>query len=182
MVDQWAVEGLTEFDGKPLFNAMEADLDMEEGEKGDDGGKKKEGKTTEEKPDPSGEFASFIECCRKVLSEQVSEVRLSERLTDSPACLVIPKGGLPAHIERVLRATQKSIPETRRILEINPGHTLINRLREIHAADAESPRLTELIELIYDQALLAEGSPIADPVRFARRMTDLLQAAADAKE
>jgi molecular chaperone HtpG len=88
---------------------------------------------------------------------------------------VVPEGGMSAHIERLLRAQRDDIPATKRILELNPKHPLIEAVREISASDGEAA--SEWIELIYDQALLAEGSPIADPPRFARKLTELLQTA-----
>jgi molecular chaperone HtpG len=108
-----------------------------------------------------------------VLSEQVSDVRVSERLTDSPACLVTPRGGLPAHIERLLRAHQHDLPEQKRILELNPSHALIQRMN----GELSSSKLNDWIELLYDQALLVEGSPLPDPSRFSRRLVALMQSA-----
>jgi len=102
-------------------------------------------------------------------------VRLSDRLTDSPVCLVLPKGGLPAHIERLMRAHQADLPAQKRILELNPKHPLIAKLKEEHGRDGASTRVQEWVEMLYDQALLAEGSPLPDPVRFASRVATLMQ-------
>jgi molecular chaperone HtpG len=105
----------------------------------------------------------------------VSEVRLSPRLTDSPVCLVTQKGGVPAHIERMLRSYQQDLPAQKRILELNPKHPLIAKLKSEHDRDASSERLQEWIEMLYDQALLSEGSPLPDPTRFAARVASLMQ-------
>ncbi len=166
-VDQWAVAGLAEFEGKPLVSAMDEDLKL-------DAAKNDESKP-EDKPDRSN-LDALLERFKRVLSERVSEVRASDRLNDSPVCLVTPKGGLPAHIERLLRATQADtpMPEQKRILEINPDHKLIQRLVTIDKTAGHDPQLDEWIELLFDQALLTEGSPLADPARFASRMTSLL--------
>ena len=99
-VDQWAVEGLREYEGKPLVNAMEADLKLD----GKDKPATKAKKAAESKAPDAGALAPLLERCKEILGEYVSEVRVSERLTDSPVCLVLPKGGVPAHIERMLRA------------------------------------------------------------------------------
>ena len=127
--------------------------------------------------DVAGSGEEGLERCREVLDEHVSEVRVSERLIDSPVCLVLPKGGLPAHLERLIRAQQKDLPPQKRILELNPEHSLVKRLRDEHAADASSGRLTEWIELLHDQALLAEGSPLPDPARFATRFAAMMERA-----
>ncbi len=112
---------------------------------------------------------------RAVLGERIKEVRASDRLTDSPACLVVPPGGVNAQIERVLRAHGREVPPTRRILEVNPGHPLIQRLNARLAADADDAQVGEYIELLYDQALMTEGTAPDDPQRFARRLTALMQ-------
>ena len=77
-------------------------------------------------------------------------MRVSERLTDSPVCLVLPKGGLPAHLERLIRAQQQGLPEQKRIFELNPKHPLITRLRDALATDPTSGKLQEWIEMLYD--------------------------------
>ena len=171
-VDQWAVEGLKEFDGKQLINAMEADLELGDAPKKDGDEAKKE--------DDSGD-AKLTELCERakdVLKEHVSEVRVSTRLTESPVCLVMPKGGLPAHLERLIRSYQQDLPTQKRILEINPQHVLIKRMEGLRSEDPESDRLTQWIEMLYDQALLGEGSPLPDPARFAARVAELMQQSA----
>ncbi|MDD9944840.1 MAG: molecular chaperone HtpG [Myxococcales bacterium] len=181
-VDQWALEGLGEFDDKKLVNAMEAGLDLD-GSKDDKAEDKKEDASDEgsdDKKEESDELKALLERCKQVLDEHVSEVKPSTRLTDSPVCLVIPQGGLPAHLERLIRSHQQDMPVQKRILEINPTHPLIQRIKQEHEKDAESDRVAGWIELLYDQALLAEGSPLPDPARFARRMTDMMQQTAGA--
>jgi molecular chaperone HtpG len=169
-VDQWAVEGLEEFEGKALANAMEADL--------------KVGAPDADKPQDdaaaaqdSAAIAPLLTRCKEVLAAFVSEVRVSERLTDSPVCLVLPKGGLPAHIERLIRAQQQDLPAQQHILELNPNHPLVIRLKDEHGRDPQSEKLRDWIEMLYDQALLTEGSPLPDPARFAARVAALMQAA-----
>lgn len=175
-VDQWAVEGLSEFDGKRLVNAMEDDFKLDS--------EKKSEQETEDAEDSkdgaaegSAEYAELITRCKEVLSEHVNEVKVSQRLTDSPVCLVMPKGGLPAHLERLIRAHQSDLPTQKRILEINPKHPLLQRLRGQLSETPDSPKVNEWIEMLYDQALVSEGSPLPDPARFAQRMTSLLQSA-----
>jgi molecular chaperone HtpG len=170
-IDQWAVEGLGEYDGKPLANAMEADLKLEAM-----GGSEQDGEGGGDKTKDAGELSALLARCKDVLDAYVSEVRVSERLTDSPVCLVLQKGGVPAHIERMLRSYQKDLPTQKRILELNPNHPLIARLKSEHDREPSSERLKEWIEMLYDQALLTEGSPLPDPARFAARVASLMQA------
>lgn len=169
-VDQWAVEGLGEYQDKKLVNAMEADLKLDA-----DAEPKKDGEAEAKKQEDS-DLAPLLGRCKEILSEHVSEVRISERLTDSPVCLVLQKGGLPAHLERMIRAQQEDLPIQKRILELNPKHALIARLKDEHARDPESSKLQEWVEMLYDQALLTEGSPLPDPARFAARVATLMQA------
>ncbi len=165
-VDQWAIEGLPEFDGTKLVDAMREGQDdaLDAKDAASEEGAKKE-------------LSSLLSRCKDVLTAHVSDVRVSQRLTDSPACLVTPMGGVPAHIERLLRAHQQDLPEQKRILELNPGHSVVQRMRELHEKDASSSQVSEWAELLYDQALLVEGSPLPDPARFAKRLSQLMEAA-----
>ena len=180
-VDQWAVEGLGEYEGKTLASAMGEGLDLGEDKAGDAGasaaGASEAGKTKAEGADAAGDLAPLLARCKEVLDAHVSEVRASRRLTDSPACLVLPKGGLAAHLERMIRAYQTDLPVQKRILELNPTHPLVLQLKDAHAKDAASASVTEAVEMLYDQALLTEGSPLPDPVKFAARVTKLMQKA-----
>jgi molecular chaperone HtpG len=171
-VDQWAIEGLREYEGKPLVNAMEADLKLDGKDKPAEEGEEE----AESKAPDAGALAPLLERCKEILTNYVSEVRVSERLTDSPVCLVLPKGGVPAHIERMLRAYQQDLPSQKRILELNPKHALIARLQDEFTRDASSTKVSEWVEMLYDQALLTEGSPLPDPARFAARVATLMQA------
>jgi molecular chaperone HtpG len=170
-IDQWAVEGLREFDGKQLVDAMQ-----ESGEDAAEEEKKSE-EETKAKDEATKSLEGLLARAKDVLSAQVSDVRVSDRLTDSPACLVTPRGGLPAHIERLLRAHQQDLPEQKRILELNPTHPLIERMNAELTKSPESAQLGEWIELLFDQALLVEGSPLPDPSRFTKRLVALMQSA-----
>lgn len=164
-VDPFAIEGLGEYRGKSFVSAMNADVELPADANGADEAARQES-------------ASLLERAKTVLAEQVSDVRVSTRLTDSPACLVVPEGGLAPHIERLLRARQGDLPMRKRILEVNVEHPVVQSLRALHAQDASSPRVAEFLEVLYDQALLAEGSPIPDAARFAKRIAELLTLAA----
>jgi molecular chaperone HtpG len=152
-VDAFAMDGLTEFEGKKLVSAMEAEIDL------DDEG---------EKPALEGLEGRI----KKVLEAKVSEVRWSKRLVDSAACLVLPPSGLPPYLERIFRAQQGDLPEPKRILELNPGHPLVLALQKKVEEDEASVDST--LELLYAQALLAEGSPVEEPAKLAQTLTELL--------
>lgn len=171
-VDEWAAQGLREFQGKPLVSALQADLKLQ---------------STDEQKKEQEQHAEGLKTLtakmKDVLQESVREVRVSDRLTDSPVCLVVPEGGSPAYLERLLQQRGRGMgaPRVKRILEVNPKHPVIEHLKAVHERDPAAAQVSEWIELLHDQALLTEGSTIADPNRFARRMTGLLtQVAAQA--
>jgi molecular chaperone HtpG len=172
-IDQWAVEGLREYRGRTLVSAMKGDLDPDPSPSDE---KKAEHEAHDER------LEELKERAKAVLSEYVQDVRVSKRLTSSPSCLVVPEGGIHAHIERILRAQGNDLPSQKRILEINPDHPVIERLHLLNAKDPESATVADWLTLLYDQALLAEGSPIADPQRFAQRVSELMSKALDAEE
>jgi len=166
-VDEWAADSLHEFQGKKLVSAMRADLPLDA--------------TDEEKREKErlGEALKPLrERIQKVLDAHVRDVTVSDRLTDSPCCLVLTAGSTPAFMERLLRDRGRGVPHAKRVLEINPTHPLIQRLNAVVEKEPESDRARDWIETLYDQALLTEGSPIEDPARFARRVAQLLTDAA----
>lgn len=166
-IDQWAMDSLREFEGKKIVNAMGADLDIDDDEDAK--------KAREEK---KGELKPLLDAFEETLSDSVREVRISNRLTDSPCCLVIPTGGESAYLERLLRqSTGGERATAQRILEINPDHKIIRGLAGLVEREPSSDETREWIQMLHDQALLTEGSPIADPNRFARWMNRLLEGA-----
>ena len=167
-VDELVADALRSFEGKPLVSAMRADLKL--GDSAEESSRAAHAK----------ELEPFLARVKEVLAEQVAEVRVSARLTDSPCCLVVGEGQHHAYLEQVLRRHGREAMPARRTLELNAEHPLVASLKAEFERDAASPRLVEWIELLHDQALLTEGSKIADPNRFARRLTELLQLAARA--
>jgi molecular chaperone HtpG len=160
-IDEWAVDTLAKFDDKPLVSVMRADLKLEANE--------------EEKKTMAAETETLrplIERVRAVLGSRVTEVRASDRLTDSPCCLVLAGSGPHGYVERLLREAGRDVPKSKRILEVNPTHPIMTNLKVlVGRGDA---RVGDWIELLYDQALVAEGAPLDDPNGFARRVTSLL--------
>ncbi len=162
-VDEWAADGLREFQGKPLVSAMRTDLKLPLDEE-----------QKKSKEEASERLQPLILRMLKVLTDRVREVRVSDRLTSSPSCLVIPSGGTPAFMERLLKERGRDVPHAKRIFEINPTHPVVSSLSSLLERDAESPKIDEWIEILYDQALLTEGGTIDDPNRLARRIASLL--------
>ena len=169
-IDPFAVSSLNEFDGKPLLNAMTEDLQLQADESSDP-------EDESAKKAAAAEHESLLAHMKSVLGDKVSEVRASRRLTDSPVCLVIAEGAMAPHIEQMLRARKMDVPASKRILEVNTGHPVVANLERVYAASPDSDDVRSWIRTLYDQSLLAEGSPLEDPADFARRLTALVQRA-----
>ncbi len=166
-VDPFAVSGLSEYGGKPVISVASPDLKLG----GVDGDKPEEPQSKEQ--------TALIDRFGSVLKEQISSAKASSRLLDSPACLIVPDGGLPPQIERMLRAQGRELPKAQRVLELNLEHPLLKNLQQLEDAAPGSDSVQEWMHLIYDQALLAEGSPIEDPAAFAKRLTRLFTSASE---
>jgi molecular chaperone HtpG len=170
-IDPFAVSSLNEFDGKPLLNAMTENLQLE----ADESSKSEEDESA--KKAAAAEHESLLTHMKSVLGDKVSGVRASQRLTDSPVCLVIAEGAMAPHIEQMLRARKMDVPASKRILEVNTDHPVVANLERAHAAAPDSEDVRSWIRTLYDQSLLAEGSPLEDPADFARRLTALVERA-----
>ncbi|WP_367124577.1 molecular chaperone HtpG [Streptomyces phytohabitans] len=170
-VDEVWVEQIREFDGTPLQSIAkgQVDLDGDADAEGDEAERAEEQRRDEE-------FAPLLEWLGGTLGEDVKEVRLSSRLTTSPACIVGDAHDVTPNLEKMYRAMGQELPPIKRILELNPDHPLTTGLRAAHAADQEDPALAETAELIHGMALLAEGGELADPARFSRLLATRLAA------
>jgi len=157
-VDEWLVSHLTEFDGKPLQSVAKGSLDLE------DEGNKEDSEGQEEK-----ERSEVLDRIQKVLEDRVEEVRSSSRLVDSPACLVMAQQDLPMHMQRILKEAGHEMPGGKPALELNLDHPLVQRMESL-----EDEALAEWAELVFDQAVLAEGGQLEDPASFVKRMNHLL--------
>ncbi|MFC3963828.1 molecular chaperone HtpG [Nocardia jiangsuensis] len=171
-VDEMWVGSVPEFDGKPFTSIAKGEVDLETEEE------KQASEALREQQDK--EFAELLGWLGSTLSEQVKEVRLSSRLTSSPACLVGDVFDFTPMLERMYRASGQELPESKRILELNPAHPLVTGLRDAYDTrrdDADAgkvPELAETAELLYGTAVLAEGGELKDPARFAHLLTDRL--------
>jgi molecular chaperone HtpG len=111
------------------------------------------------------------------VQKDVKEVRLSHRLKQSPSCLVVDEGDLSPQLEAMLRQAGQAVPERKPILELNPDHAILKRLQEIFEKDGTDPRLSEYAELLFGQAVLAEGRHLEDPGAFTRKLSLLMEKA-----
>ena len=155
-----------EFEGKTLTSVAKGAVDL---------GTEEEKKQEEAKQEESSErLKDLLLALRAALQDTVKDVRLSRRLVDSPACLVGEAADLSPHMEELLRRNGQDVPATKRALELNPSHPLVTQLEAFRAAHPGDERFAGYAEVLYGQALLAEGGALADPAAFARRLTDLL--------
>lgn len=165
-VDEWVVQSLTEYNEKPLKAVDRGDISLDSEEE-----KKEKEKKREE---AQKEFSDLISMISDRLKDKVKEVRFSNRLTDSACCLVADEYGMNANMERIMKAMNQTVPDSKRILELNPDHAILKAMASIHQKDASAPALADYADLLYDQALLTEGSTIKDPLRFTRLVSDLM--------
>jgi len=160
-VDEWLVSHLTEFDGKQLQSVTKGALDLGELENEEE---KKEAEKIAE------EMTPLAERIKAVLGDKVNEVRVTNRLTNSPACLVADESGMDANLQRLLKASGQDVPASAPIMEINPQHPLIDLLGK----QEEGERFNDWSLILFDQALLSEGGQLEDPVTFVNRLNQML--------
>jgi len=160
-VDEWLTGNLTEFDGKPLRSVAKGGLDL--------GALEDEAEKTAQK-EAEDAMKPLVERVKATLGERVKDVRVTHRLTDSPACLVTGEGDMSANLERLLKAAGQSAPTVKPTLEINPDHALVARLN----GETDEARFADWANLLFEQALLAEGGQLDDPASFVRRLNGLL--------
>ncbi|GJL71800.1 MAG: chaperone protein HtpG [Nitrosomonas sp.] len=158
-VDEWLVAHLTEFDGKPLQSVAKGSLDL---------GNMEDAAEKQAHEKEASEFNELIEKMKKVLDDQVKDVRVTYRLTESPACLVADTHDMSGNLERLLKSTGQKVGHTKPILEINTQHPMIRRLK------AEEKHFDDWSHILFDQALLAEGGQLDDPASFVKRLNDLM--------
>ncbi|MFG1916880.1 molecular chaperone HtpG [Micromonospora sp. NPDC048898] len=165
-VDEVWVERVGTYDGRPLRSIAKGEIDLDTDEE--------KQQAEAEREQQRQEFAALLDWLGTALTDSVREVRLSSRLTTSPACVVGDAQDLTPTLEKMYRAMGHEIPATKRILEINPGHPLVSGLRKAHEQGSDPAALTETAELLYGLAVLAEGGELTDPARFTRTLADRL--------
>ncbi|MBN9423735.1 MAG: molecular chaperone HtpG [Candidatus Accumulibacter sp. 66-26] len=160
-VDEWVTGNLTEFDGKPLQSVAKGGLDL--GKLEDEAEKKEAEKAADE-------YKELLDKVKTALGEKVKDVRVTHRLTDSPSCLVADEHDVSGNLARILKAAGQQAPSSKPILEINPNHPAVQRLKY------EETRFDDWANLLLEQATLAEGGSLEDPAGFVKRINDLMLA------
>jgi molecular chaperone HtpG len=166
-VDEVWVGSVSEFDGKPLQSVAKGEVDLDS----------EDDKSEAEREEQEKGFADLLTWLQETLSDHVKEVRLSTRLTESPACLITDTFGMTPALARMYRASGQVVPVGKRTLELNPNHPLITGLQQAHKnrdEDSKPAELAETAELLYGTALLAEGGALEDPAKFAGLLADRL--------
>ncbi|TMG74435.1 MAG: molecular chaperone HtpG, partial [Betaproteobacteria bacterium] len=158
-VDEWLVANLSEYEGKALASVAKGELDLS---------KLQSDEERKEETRQAGEHRALVAKLKDALGDRVKEVRVSSRLTDSPSCLVADEHDMGGNLSRILKAVGQKVPQAKPILEINPSHPMVKRLNE------EKERFADWSNLLFDQALLAEGGQLDDPAGFVRRMNELM--------
>ncbi|HNT63089.1 MAG TPA: molecular chaperone HtpG [Candidatus Desulfobacillus denitrificans] len=158
-VDEWVLGYLNEFQGKPLASVAKGGLDL---------GTLEDEAEKQAQAAQAGEFKELVDKIKASLGERVKDVRVTHRLTDSPACLVADEHDLGGNLARLLKAAGQKVPDSQPILEINPGHPVVQRLKY------EEKRFDDWSAVLFDQALLAEGGQLEDPASFVRRVNALM--------
>ena len=158
-VDEWVTTHLTEFDGKPLKSVTKGDIEFDQENESDT---EKQGKDDE----------ALTELCKLIqdhLKDEVKEVRISKRLTSSPACLVADENDMGLNLQRILKASGQDLPESKPILEVNPDHPIVMAIKD----EQQEQHLNDWSRVLFDQALLSEGGQLQDPAGFVHRFNDL---------
>ena len=160
-IDEWLVSHLAEYDGKQFQDVAKGELDLGDME---DKEEKQQHEETEK------EFKGLVEKISNLLEASVEEVRITHRLTESPSCLVVSEDDMGMQMRRVLESAGQSVPENKRIFELNPSHPLVQKLND----EEDSDRFNDLANVLYDQAQLAEGSQLDEPATYVARLNRLL--------
>jgi molecular chaperone HtpG len=159
-VDEWVVSNLSEFEGRQLASVAKGDLDL--------GALADEEKKAQQRD--AGEFKELLERMKHSLGEAVKEVRVTYRLTDSPACLVVDQQGMSMNLERLLKEAGQTVPSAKPTLELNPEHPIVQRLK----SQPGDVQFADWSRMLFDQAMLAEGGTLEDPAGFVKRLNEIM--------
>ncbi len=166
-VDEWLISNLTEFEGKSLQSVAKGELDLDKLDTEED---------KKEKEETNKDFESVLKQMKEVLGEKVSDVRVTNRLTDSPACLVTGDNDMSLNMERIMKEAGQSMSMmgmggSKPIFEINPTHALVTNIKD----EADDERFADITNILFDQAILSEGGQLDDPSAFVHKLNGLLQ-------
>ena len=161
-IDEWLLSRLTEFEGKKLVSISRGDVDL--GDLGVTEAEKEAHKEAEKS------YEDILKRVEKSLDGRVKSVRITERLTDSPSCVVADDDDMSANLKRMLKEAGQAVPESKPILELNPHHALVERLKE----ETSDDKFANLAEILLGQAILAEGGTLENPSAFVKQLNGLL--------
>jgi molecular chaperone HtpG len=156
-VDEWVTQTLTEYDGKPLKSAEKGDLELD--------------KVDEDK---KGQYENLFKHIQAQMQDTIKEVRPSSRLTDSVACLSGDTYDMSGYMEKILKSAGQKIPETKRVLELNMTHPVMERIHAMFEEDKNNTRLNDYIHLLLDLAIIGEGGKVEDPSKFSKLVGNLM--------
>jgi len=166
-IDDIIMTNLYDYKGKKVKSVIKGDIKLDK---------------TEESEQTKKKYEKLIDLMKEKLKDDVKDVRLSGRLKDSLCCLVAEEGDLDPQMEKIMKAMGQTIPGAKRILEINPSHPVIEAMNKIFEKNKQNEILAEYTSIIYDEALLLEGSKPKDPVTFAKNVTKLMVEAVKSEE
>jgi molecular chaperone HtpG len=169
-IDEWMIMSYPKHGEYSLKAIHKGDLDLK------DIGKETEAENQQEEAKPE-ELVGLLDLFRNKLAEDIKEVKISKRLRESACCLVADENGMSAYMERMMKASGQSMPASKRILEVNPTHPLIKNLAALKNKNTDAATLEEWVDVLYDTALLAEGSPLKNPGIFAKQLTKIMEKA-----
>lgn len=170
-VDDVWLSTVPEYDGKRFQSASKGEVDL--------GTEDEKSKREEDRKEKQAEYGSLLERLQQSLDEYVKEVRLSNRLTTSAACLVGEEHDISPQLEKIMAASGQKLPRQKRILELNPSHPILEKLHAVYEADADAPAIAEYAELLYGQAIIAEGGEPPNPGKFSKLVADVMARALD---
>ena len=156
-VDEWVAQSLNEYDGKSLKSAEKGDLGLDDVD-----------------TDKKDKYDSLFKQIRVILEDKIKEVKPSARLTDSVACLSGDAQDMSAYMEKILKASGQQTPDTKRVLELNMDHPVMDKINAIFDKDAADPVLKDYAGLLFDLATISEGGKIEDPAGFTKRVGELM--------
>ena len=165
-IDEFVIPSINEFEGKRLRDISKGEVDLETEEE-------KKAKAEERKSHETADNA-LVATLKELLKEQVKDVKLSTRLTDSACCLVDEEWAMSQQMQRIMKAMKQDVPDTKQILEINPDHPLIAAMRQVNEKDVKDPRLATYAKLLFDSACLMANQPVANPLDFAKQVASLM--------
>lgn len=164
-IDEFIIQDIYNFDGKQLKSVTQGNLDLGELDKEEQSAKKK----------AESKFKKLSERIKNILADSVKEVRITTRLKDSPACLVADENAMGAHMEKLMKAMGQDVPQEKRILEINAEHPILQNMHDRYEKDPKDTDLEDWAKLLFEQALIAEGQMVPDPLAYSKRVNSILQ-------